>query len=597
MLEAFNAALGVLPGAHRIGVVEFHDRNAEPEVLSVLTTNREAILERTSRFSQSNFDPGSSRVWDSVVSGADLFTTPEQNPRAVRALVFLSDGRDTSSVNVRADAQRHAQARDVQLYAIGVGEVFQEEELREMTNSTGGGYYPARDVSLLQEQLQLLVSDLRGQYQVSYITLRRAGEYSAGVEVELDGVRGSMQTAPFDAAAFFGPDNQGVIQFDPPSIDSDERQVTAFLRVLHLPRNVDRIRFKADTSKPLAVELVARQDGGLLDGWTLSGPDAGGFYEASSPDPLEFGNLGLLFKLTVSDVTEQFLYIPFEFDNAIYTAGKSLGRPAPLAIDPREIAFISNRDANVDIYVMHADGLGVTRLTDHPGEDWAPDWSPGGRQIAFTSNRDANVDIYVMHADGSGTTRLTDHPGEDRGPDWSPGERQIAFTSNRDANVDIYVMNPDGSGTTRLTDHPGEDREPAWSPDGGQIAFTSNRDANVDIYVMNPDGSGVTRLTDHPGEDREPAWSPGGRQIAFTSNRDGNVDIYVMNPDGSGVTRLTDHPEEDREPDWSPGGGHIAFSSERDRNRDIYIMNPDGSGVTRLTDHRDTDWGPDWPSQ
>ena len=103
MLETFNAALGVLPGAHRIGVVEFHDRNAEPEVLSVLTTNRQAILERTSRFSQSIFDPGSSRIWDSVVAGADLFTTSEQNPRAVRALVFLSEGRDTSSVNVRAD--------------------------------------------------------------------------------------------------------------------------------------------------------------------------------------------------------------------------------------------------------------------------------------------------------------------------------------------------------------------------------------------------------------------------------------------------------------------------------------------------------------
>ena len=78
--------------AHRIGVVEFHDRNAEPEVLSVLTTNRQAILERTSRFSQSIFDPGSSRIWDSVVAGADLFTTSEQNPRAIRALVFLSEG-------------------------------------------------------------------------------------------------------------------------------------------------------------------------------------------------------------------------------------------------------------------------------------------------------------------------------------------------------------------------------------------------------------------------------------------------------------------------------------------------------------------------
>ena len=77
MLDAFTASLGVMPGAHRIGVVEFHDRNVEPGVLSALTTNREAIRDRTSEFSQSGFDPGSSRGWDSVVAGVNLFSTPE----------------------------------------------------------------------------------------------------------------------------------------------------------------------------------------------------------------------------------------------------------------------------------------------------------------------------------------------------------------------------------------------------------------------------------------------------------------------------------------------------------------------------------------
>ena len=556
MLDAFGASLGVLPGAHRMGVVEFHDRNVEPEVLSALTTNRQAIRDRISQFSESSFDPGSSRVWDSVVAGADLFSTREQNLRAVRALVFLSDGRDTSSVNARDDAQRHAQSRGVQLYAMGVGEVFQEEELMEMADSTGGGYYPARDVSLLQEQLQLLVNDLRGQYQVSYITLRRAGEYSAEVAVELDGVMGSMQTAPFDAAAFFGPDNQGVIQFDPPSVDRSDGQVTVFLRALHVPRNIDRIRFKADTSKPVSVELVARRDGGLLDGWTLSGPDADGFYEASSQDPLEFGNLGLLFKLTISDVTEQSLHIPpLEFDNTIYTAGKSLGRTAHLTIDPRRIAFSSNRDGDWDIYVMNADGSGVTQLTDNADDDRNPDWSPDGRQIAFSSGPpDGNLDIYVMNADGSGVTRLTDHPGLDQSPDWSPDGGHIAFTSVRqdDEDWNIYVMNADGSGVMRLTNHPELDRNPAWSPDGRRIAFSSDRDGDWDIYVMNADGSGLTRLTDNAELDRWPAWSPDGRRIAFTSDRDGDWDIYVMNADGSGVTRLADHPEWDAEPAWSP---------------------------------------------
>ena len=603
MLEAFSAGLGVLPGAHRTGVVEFHDRNVEPGVLSALTTNRQAIRDSISQFSQSGFDPGSSRVWDSVVSGANLFSTLAQNPRAIRALVFLSDGRDTSSVNTRDAAQVHAQARNVQLYALGVGEVFQEEQLREMAGSTGGGYYPVRDVSLLQEQLQLLVNDLRGQYQVSYITLRRTGEYSTQVAVELGGVMGSMQTAPFDAATFFGPDNRGAIQFDPPSIDRNEGKATIFVRALHMPRNIDRIRFKVDTSKPVQVDLVAGQDGGLLDGWNLSGPDTEGFYEVSSPDPVEFGNFGLLFRLTISDVTEESLEIPVEFDNTIYTAGKSLERTTYIVIGQRRTAFSSERDGNWDIYVMNADGSGVTRLTEHPEIDWGPDWSPDGQLIAFSSYRDGESDIYVINADGSGVTQLTNHPEYDGDPAWSPDGQLIAFSSYRDGDIDIYVMNADGSGVTQLTNHPEYDGDPAWSPDGRRITFMSERDANADtvetgdIYVMNADGSGVTQLTNHPEYDGSPAWSPGGRQIAFSSNRDGDSDIYIMNADGSGVTQLTNHPEYDGSPAWSPGGRQIAFSSNRDGDSNIYVMNADGSGVTQLTNHPEYDGYPAWSPQ
>ena len=324
MIEAFESGLAVLPGAHRIGAVEFHDRNVDPRVLSALTTDRAFITDRVREFMQSGFDPGSSRVWDSIVTGVDLFSSRHENPRAIRALVFLSDGRDTSSVNVREDAGRYALEHGVQLYAMGVGEVFQEADLRQMANTTDGAYYSAPDPSLLQQQLQMMVNDLRGQYQVSYITLRREGEYRAAIEIELDGITGLLETSPFDVATFFGSDNQGLISFDPPSIDRSNNRATVFARALHIPRNIDRIQFRLDTSKPIELELVRREDGGLLDGWTLSGPDSEGSYEASSSETVEFGNFGPLFKLTVSDVTEESLEIPVEFDNSIYAGDKRL---------------------------------------------------------------------------------------------------------------------------------------------------------------------------------------------------------------------------------------------------------------------------------
>ena len=83
-----------------------------------------------------------------------------------------------------------------------------------------------------------------------------------------------------------------------------------------------------------------------------------------------------------------------------------------------------------------------------------PTWSPDGKRIAFSSNRDGNLEIYVMNADGSQQTRLTNNSSFDDYPAWSPDGKRIAFTSYRDRKYEIYVMNADGSGMRQLTEQP-----------------------------------------------------------------------------------------------------------------------------------------------
>ena len=41
-------------------------------------------------------------------------------------------------------------------------------------------------------------------------------------------------------------------------------------------------------------------------------------------------------------------------------------------------------------------------------------------RIAFASNRDGYMNIYVMSADGSGQTNLTNNPHADYEPSWGP---------------------------------------------------------------------------------------------------------------------------------------------------------------------------------
>ena len=264
--------------------------------------------------------------------------------------------------------------------------------------------------------------------------------------------------------------------------------------------------------------------------------------------------------------------------------------PAPCG----QIAFVSNRDGNNEIYAMNADGSNQTRLTNNPTFDNGPSFARDGSKIAFFSDRDGNQEIYVMNADGSNQTRLTNNQAIDISPSFSPDGSKIAFVSNRDGNQEIYVMNADGSNQTRLTNNSAVDELPSFSGDGSKIAFGSNRDGNVEIYAMNADGSNQTRLTNNTAFDDGPSFSRDGSKIAFVSARDGGDEIYIMNADGSNQTRLTNNSPlvTDFYPSFGPDGSKIAFSSDRDGNFEIYLMNADGSNQTPLSNNPATDFSP-----
>src|SRR5207247_1175602 len=114
--------------------------------------------------------------------------------------------------------------------------------------------------------------------------------------------------------------------------------------------------------------------------------------------------------------------------------------------------------------LVGAGALILVALACSGSDSTGPSAAPPLGTIAFVSARDGNQEIYVMNADGSGVSRLTNTPATDIDPAWSPDGRRIAFASDGDGThriYDIYVMNADGSGVTRLSD---SGREPAWKP-------------------------------------------------------------------------------------------------------------------------------------
>jgi Tol biopolymer transport system component len=193
-----------------------------------------------------------------------------------------------------------------------------------------------------------------------------------------------------------------------------------------------------------------------------------------------------------------------------------------------------------------------TRLTNARGYDAEGSYSPDGQWIAFTSMRDAYnrtlsaeeqkqlevdpsyfAEIYVMRADGSAQKRLTNVPGYDGGPFFSPDGKRIIWrrfdTTGLIANV--FTMNPDGTDVRQITDFAAMSWAPYIHPSGQYILFASNKLGfeNFEVYMVDIDGrKEPVRITYADGFDGLPVPSPDGRQLAWTSTRAGGSEGQIF---------------------------------------------------------------------
>lgn len=106
------------------------------------------------------------------------------------------------------------------------------------------------------------------------------------------------------------------------------------------------------------------------------------------------------------------------------------------------------------------------QLTTTPN-NYAPSWSFDGTQIAFVSDRFGDGDVWVMDDEGFSRNLVTVEDGvaEDLSPVISPDGRWIAFVSNReDDRFQTYMINFDGTVVERVTNNQREDESIIFRP-------------------------------------------------------------------------------------------------------------------------------------
>lgn len=211
----------------------------------------------------------------------------------------------------------------------------------------------------------------------------------------------------------------------------------------------------------------------------------------------------------------------------------------------KERRYSWDYDPEMDIYAYNEKTGASRRLTTAHGYDAEGSYSPDGQWLVFTSMRDAYnrplnakekkmlaenpsyfAEIYIMRADGSEQKRLTNVPGYDGGPFFTPDGSRIIWRRFDEQGLlaDIWTMKPDGTDQKQITDFGSMSWAPYMHPSGEYIIFSSNKLGfeNFELFIVDAAGTKEpVRVTYSDGFDGLPVPSPDGKLLAWTSSRSG----------------------------------------------------------------------------
>ena len=212
---------------------------------------------------------------------------------------------------------------------------------------------------------------------------------------------------------------------------------------------------------------------------------------------------------------------------------------------------------------------GEVPVTDDPGVDWNPVWSPDGAWLYFSSDRNGTMNLWRVGIDEK-TGKVRGKPEPVTAPSrWvghmsiaADGRRMVYASADETSIVESVAFDPVGG---RVTGEPAPllagallVREIGISPDGKWISFSS-RGTREDLFVASADGSSLRQLTSDAFRERGADWSADGKRIVFYSDRTGRWEFWSIHPDGSALTQLTRGTVDPWSARWSPDGARLAY--------------------------------------
>lgn len=242
-------------------------------------------------------------------------------------------------------------------------------------------------------------------------------------------------------------------------------------------------------------------------------------------------------------------------------------------------------------------------------------WSPDSQELVYSMAGS----LWRQKIDSTVAQQLTDGPGYDYQPDWSPDGKSIVYVSYQKDAMELWLLDLESGKSQQLTSGGAVNVEPRWSPDGKRIVFVSTSyHKRFHIFraeVSDGKPENVVRLTGETKSDLpryyysqfdmeiNPVWTRDGKEILFISNRGhihGTGGFWKMKAEQGAEAREIHYEETNwrARPDFSPDGSRMVYSSYLGGQwHNLWLMPASGGDAFPLTynnwDSTNVRWSPD----
>ncbi len=240
-------------------------------------------------------------------------------------------------------------------------------------------------------------------------------------------------------------------------------------------------------------------------------------------------------------------------------SGKQLGRAGEegmllsnpsLSSDGRHVAVQRTLKENIDLWMLDLQRNVFTRLTDDPGIDSMPVWSPDGARIVFNKTRGETGSLAMITIDRTREDEELRIPseGEKIACDWSADGQFVLYKQVDPATgtTDLWALPMSGDRTPLpVVKSPHDERDGQFSPDAKWVAYESDESERPEIYIQPFPGPGTkVRISVEGGS--QVRWRRDGREVFYIAP-DQSLMAVAIDPaagaagDGRPVPLFTTH--------------------------------------------------------